>query len=121
MARSTGEIQVWVVPQEAFDAADESWTPWMGSGVVEWAASYDEAEEVPAEGYSTVTIQTWQGDEFTITWSDAEWRLPIDTAPIGDVEIEPVRLDECWRCSVTIPKEDPLGLCDPCRVQLRNL
>lgn len=55
---------------------------------------------------------------FTILWCPRGG--PTDT-PLGDVEIEPVRLDECWRCSVTIPKEDPLGLCDPCRIQLRDL
>lgn len=40
---------------------------------------------------------------------------------VGEMEMVRVRLDECWRCSVTIPKEDPLGLCSTCRVQLRNL
>lgn len=41
--------------------------------------------------------------------------------PIGDWEMTPVRLDECWRCSRAVPRDDPLGLCPECRTQLRNL
>lgn len=47
-------------------------------------------------------------------------RLAEALRPVGEPEMIPVRLEECWRCLVSIPREDPLGLCQSCQIQLRN-
>lgn len=60
--------------------------------------------------------------------SGASWSVPVlDMAldgptetPLGDIGYG-VSLEECWRCRTTIPREDELGLCEPCRTALRDL
>jgi hypothetical protein len=40
----------------------------------------------------------------------------IDTLPVAAVD-----LAACWRCDAKIAPEDEVGLCEPCKTQLRDL
>jgi hypothetical protein len=64
-------------------------------------------------------------DEYAAAWARLVSAMPIDFSPqetpVGEIEITPILLEECWRCSATIPREDELGLCAECKVGLQDL
>jgi len=43
--------------------------------------------------------------------------------PLGEDEVVPVDLERCWRagCGAEISREDEVGLCWPCREELKRL
>lgn len=45
----------------------------------------------------------------------------LDPSRIDQIEVVHIDLEACWRCSVPVPRDDDLGLCQGCIGVLANL
>ena len=52
----------------------------------------------------------------------AQMRLDLEEPGIDAQSLVPVLLDYCWRCENTkIDPQDDVGLCEPCKTELREM